>query len=148
MHGEDLTMRVATCWTECGRFAALDGALWLAYTEVGPYVRSPCRAARAAACLNGLQGGRVLGWPVAPIGVASDLAAVEQVLQGGAGVRDAQGFTHLVRGLRRTGPLEVIEEARYVAGASPERGTRGRASRSIGCRVGCREDWSIDWSAT
>jgi len=78
-------MRVATCWTECGRFAALDGALWLAYTEVGPYVRSPCRAARAAACLNGLQGGRVLGWPVAPIGVASDLAAVEQALQGGAG---------------------------------------------------------------
>jgi hypothetical protein len=77
-------MLVATCRTECGRFAALDGAAWLAYTEVGPYVRRPGRAARAAACLNGLQGGRVLGRPVAPVGVASDLAAVEQVLQGGA----------------------------------------------------------------
>ena len=32
---------------------------------------------------------RVLGRLVAPVGVASDLAAVEQVLQGGAGGRDA-----------------------------------------------------------
>ena len=77
-------MLVATCWTERGRFAALDVASWLAYTEVGPYVRQACRPERAAACLNGLQGSRMLGWPVAPVGVASDLAAVEQVLQGGA----------------------------------------------------------------
>lgn len=79
---------------------------------------------------------RVLGRPVAPIGVASDLAAVEQVLQGGAGVCDAQGLTHLVRGLQRASPLEVTKEARHVAEASPERGTRGRTVGASGAAWG------------
>jgi hypothetical protein len=54
-------MLVATCWTECGRFAALDGVSCRAYTEVRPYVRRPSRVAQTAVCLNGLQGGRVIG---------------------------------------------------------------------------------------